>query len=84
MSCEQYAQIETQILAMPYEQKIQLLSMIANNLKNTKVIETDIIQTKKPKRCFGIAKGEFSYPSNFDEDNEEIAKLFGYNDANTL
>ena len=38
MSYEQYTQIETQVLEMPYEQKIQLLSMIADNLKNTKVI----------------------------------------------
>ena len=25
---------------------------------------------------FGIATEGFSYPDNFDEDNEEIAKLF--------
>ena len=77
MSYKQYAQIETLVSEMPYEQKIQLLSMIADNLKNTKVIETVHSQTKKTKRCFGIAKGEFSYPRNFDEDNDEIAKLFG-------
>ena len=77
MSYEQYSQIETQVLGMPYEQKIQLLAMIANNLKNTKVIEPIHLQTKKTKRHFGIAKGEFSYPKNFDEDNDEISKLFG-------
>ena len=77
MSCEQYAQIETQVLEMPYEQKIQLLSMIVDNLKNTKVVEPVHAQIKTVKRCFGIAKGEFSYPKNFDEDNGEIAKLFG-------
>ena len=62
---------------MPYEQKIQLLATIADNLKNTKIIETVHLQAKKIKRCFGIAKGKFSYPRNFDEDNDEIAKLFG-------
>ena len=77
MSCEQYAQIKTQVLEMPYEQKIQLLSMIADNLKNTKVVEPVHSRTKRPKRCFGIAKGEFAYPRNFDEDNDGIAKLFG-------
>ena len=71
MSYEQYAQIETQVLEMPYEQKIQLLFMIA------KVVEPVHSQIKTVKRCFGIAKGEFSYPRNFDEDNGEIAKLFG-------
>ena len=40
MSYEQYAQIETSVLNMPYEQKIQLLHKITNNLKNIKVIET--------------------------------------------
>lgn len=77
MSYEQYAQIETQVLEMPYEKKIQLLSVIVNNLKNIKVLEDIHLHTKKTKRCFGIAKGEFSYPRNFDEDNGEIAKLFG-------
>ena len=78
MSCEQYAQIETQVLEMPYEQKLQLLSMIVDNLKNTKVVDEPVhAQIKTVKRCFGIAKGEFSYPKNFDEDNGEIAKLFG-------
>ena len=77
MSYEQYAQIETQVLEMPYEQKIQLLFMIADNLKNTKIVEPVHSQIKTVKRCFGIAKGEFSYPRNFDEDNDEIAKLFG-------
>ena len=77
MSYKQYVRIETQVLEMPYEQKIQLLSTLANNLENTKAIETVHVQTKKTKRCFGIAKGEFSYPKNFDEDNDEIAKLFG-------
>ena len=36
-------------------------------------------QTKNlpKKRQFGSAKGKFLYPMDFDEDNEEIAKLFG-------
>ena len=72
MSYEQYAQIETSVLNMPYKQKMQLLHKIADNLKNIKVIETANLQTKKTRRCFGIARGEFSYPKNFDEDNEEI------------
>ncbi len=29
------------------------------------------------KRHRGSAKGQFVYPDNFDEDNEEIAKMFG-------
>ncbi len=34
-------------------------------------------QVLPKKRQFGSAKGKFKYPLNFDEDNEEIARLFG-------
>ena len=34
-SYEQYAQMKTKVLEMTYEQKIQLLSIIADSLKNT-------------------------------------------------
>ena len=50
MSYEQYAQVEAQVLEMPYEQKIQLLYIIADNLKNIKITETVGSQVKKPKR----------------------------------
>jgi len=67
MSYEQYAQVEAQVLEMPYEQKIQLLYMIADNLKNTKIIETIDSQIKKPKRLFGILKGKIQMAPDFDE-----------------
>ena len=37
MSYEQYAQVEALVLEMPYEQKIQLLYIIADNLKKIKI-----------------------------------------------
>lgn len=67
MSYEQYAQVEAQVLEMPYEQKIQLLYMIADNLKNTKIIENIDSQIKKPKRRFGILKGKIQMAPDFDE-----------------
>ena len=67
MSYEQYAQVEAQVLEMPYEQKIQLLYMIADNLKNTKIIENIDSQIKKPKRSFGILKGKIQMAPDFDE-----------------
>lgn len=67
MSYEQYAQVEVQVLEMPYEQKIQLLYMIADNLKNTRIIETIDSQIKKPKRRFGILKGKIQMAPDFDE-----------------
>lgn len=53
--------------------KKQILYKIADSLKNIEVIETAHSETRKTSRCFGIAKGEFYYLKNFDEDNEEIA-----------
>ena len=67
MSYEQYAQVEAQVLEMPYEQKIQLLYIIADNLKNTRIIETIDSQIKKPKRRFGILKGKIQMAPDFDE-----------------
>lgn len=67
MSYEQYAQVEAQVLEMPYEQKIQLLYIIADNLKNTKIIKTAGSQVKKPKRRFGILKGKIRMAPDFDE-----------------
>lgn len=67
MSYEQYAQVEALVLEMPYEQKIQLLYMIADNLKNTKIIENIDSQIKKPKRRFGILKGKIQMAPDFDE-----------------
>ena len=67
MSYEQYAQVEAQVLEMSYEQKIQLLYMIADNLKNTKIIENIDSQIKKPKRRFGILKGKIQMAPDFDE-----------------
>ena len=67
MSYEQYAQVEAQVLEMPYEQKIQLLYIIADNLKNTKIIENIDSQIKKPKRRFGILKGKIQMAPDFDE-----------------
>lgn len=74
MSFEQYAQVETQVLEMPYEQQIRLLYVIASQLQKSNLSSPKT--TTRPNRQFGVAKGRFSYPKNFDEDNEEIAELF--------
>ena len=67
MSYEQYAQVEVQVLEMPYEQKIQLLYIIADNLKNIKITETVGSQVKKPKRRLGILKGKIRMAPDFDK-----------------
>ena len=67
MFYEQYAQVEALVLEMPYEQKIQLLYIIADNLKNIKITETVGSQVKKPKRRLGILKGKIRMAPDFDK-----------------
>ncbi|WP_315601271.1 DUF2281 domain-containing protein [Treponema socranskii] len=55
------------VLEMPYEQKIQLLYIIADNLKNIKITETVGSQVKKPKRRLGILKGKIRMAPDFDK-----------------
>ena len=43
MSYEQYSQIETQVLGMPYEQKIQLLAMIVYLFKQN--LSRNVVQS---------------------------------------
>lgn len=47
---------------------------------NSMVVSLDQLSNKlndkvSPYRPFGIAKGKFVYPEDFDEDNEEIARM---------
>ena len=39
--------------------------------------EAQTVPVRPKNRQFGSAKGKFAYPMDFDEDNEEIARLFG-------
>ena len=67
MYYEQYAQLETQVSEMPYEQKLQLLYIIVDSLKNTTISKKDNLKYKKPKRRFGILKGKICMAPDFDD-----------------
>ena len=67
MSYEQYSQLETQVSEMPYEQKLQLLYIIVDSLKNTTISKKDNLKYKKPKRIFGILKGKIWMAPDFDD-----------------
>ena len=67
MSYEQYSQLETQVSEMPYEQKLQLLYIIVDSLKNTTISKKDNLTYKKPKRRFGILKGKIWMAPDFDD-----------------
>ena len=66
MYYEQYAQLETQVSEMPYEQKLQLLYIIVDSLKNKKISKKDNLKYTKPKRRFGILRGKIWMAPDFD------------------
>ena len=54
------------------DQRVTLLTLLAQSLH-----KEDLPPVRTKKRRFGRAKGKFVYPADFDEGNEEIARLFG-------
>lgn len=72
MSDVSFAELTKTATELDYEQRVELLNVLAQTLYKNK---TELTTPKKRK--FGSAKGKFVYPKDFDEDNEEIAHLFG-------
>ena len=77
MSAMELKNFENQIDLLSFAEQLSLMEYLAKLLqRNHKSQEINSSTTIK-KRQFGSAKGKFLYPENFDEDNEEIAQLFG-------
>lgn len=72
MSDVTFAELTKTATELDYEQRVELLNALAQTLYKNKAE-----LTPQKKRKFGSAKGKFVYPKDFDEDNEEIAHLFG-------
>ena len=72
MSEAAFSELAQKATSLDYNHRVLLLTLLAQSLHNE---EKTAASTKK--RQFGREKGKFSYPVNFDDDNEEIAKLFG-------
>ena len=57
--------------------RIIFMNYLAKLLQHSPRVQETKAHVLPKKRQFGSAKGKFHYPQNFDEDNEEIACLFG-------
>lgn len=67
-TAEYYAQL---LAPLGNDVKLSIInSLSASLLKN---------ETERPKRSFGMAKGELRYPDDIDFCNDEIAEMFGVN-----
>lgn len=56
---------------------VTYIDYLAQAQKSHAKIRQEPPPARTKKRQFGSAKGKFVCPQDFDEDNEEIARLFG-------
>lgn len=77
MSAKELKNFENQLTLLSFAEQLSVMEYLARLINQNKAIQELASQPNTKKRQFGIAKGKFTYPENFDEDNEEIAKLFG-------
>jgi len=77
MSAMELKNFENQLELLSFAEQLSIMEYLAKLLQRNHHAQEHISDTSKKKRQFGSAKGKFIYPKDFDEDNEEIAKLFG-------
>ena len=77
MSAMELKNFENQIDLLSFAEQLSLMEYLASLLHRNHKLQETTSSTIHKKRQFGSAKGKFLYPENFDEDNEEIAQLFG-------
>ena len=78
MSAMELKNFENQLELLSFAEQLSIMEYLAKLLQRNHHAQEHISSdTSKKKRQFGSAKGKFIYPKDFDEDNEEIAKLFG-------
>ncbi len=77
MSAAELMNFENQLELLSFSEQLSIMEFLAKLMQRNQKMhqQTEIAFNKK--RQFGSAKGKFVYPIDFDEDNEEIAKLFG-------
>ena len=77
MSAMELKKFESQLELLSFAEQLSIMEYLAKLLQRNHNAQEHIAGTTSKKRQFGSAKGKFIYPKDFDEDNEEIAKLFG-------
>lgn len=77
MSVMELQNFENQLELLSFAEQLSVMEYLARLIKRNQKEQDYSSKAVTKKRQFGIAKGKFTYPQDFDEDNEEIAKLFG-------
>ncbi|MBO7485760.1 MAG: hypothetical protein J6T84_06820 [Spirochaetaceae bacterium] len=77
MSATELKDFEKQLELLSFTEQLSIMEFLAKLLQRTQNTKEQPPVSGSKKRQFGSAKGKFVYPTDFDEDNERIAKLFG-------
>lgn len=77
MSAMKLKNFENQLELLSFSEQLSIMEFLAKLMQRTQKVQTQSPTLANKKRQFGSAKGKFIYPTDFDEDNEEIAQLFG-------
>lgn len=77
MSAKELKNFENQLELLSFTEQLAIMEFLAKLMQRTQTNQKQTVETLPKKRQFGSAKGKFIYPTDFDEDNEEIAQLFG-------
>lgn len=77
MSAMELKNFENQLELLSFSEQLSIMEYLAKLMQRNQKSQEMPLQVRSKKRQFGSAKGKFIYPHDFDEDNEEIAQLFG-------
>lgn len=77
MSAKELKNFESQLELLSFADQLAIMEFLAKLLQRNQNSQKKNEKPQVKKRRFGSAKGKFIYPEDFDEDNEEIAQLFG-------
>ncbi len=77
MSAMELKNFENQLELLSFSEQLSIMEYLAKLMQRNQKSQEMHLQVRPKKRQFGSAKGKFIYPHDFDEDNDEIAQLFG-------
>ena len=77
MSAKELKNFENQLELLSFTEQLAIMEFLAKLMQRNQASQKQTTEALPKKRQFGSAKGKFIYPTDFDEDNEEIAQLFG-------
>ena len=77
MSAMELRNFEKQLEILSFSEQLAIMEYLARLIQKSHLAKESIQSDSSTKRQFGREKGKFLYPQDFDEDNEEIARMFG-------